>query len=113
MATNFTNTKNRTPECVKGLKPKHYTISGGFYYFWFEVEAPEGYHAAKWVSMFRWFEGEWLPWVLCGKEWCKVNLDMFDPERITYRPTCNVFAIHDSINLYEREGATLKSQFYT
>ena len=85
------------------------TVSGGFYFFGEEVQAPEGYIAIKNASMFGGFAGgKGLPGVSRGDKSATVTLDRFEADEELLFPITAVFAIFPSIDLYNFKGTTLR-----
>lgn len=84
-------------------------VSGGFYFFGVEKEAPDGYVCLVEASMFGVFEGgKGLPGVARGADGATVTLDRFAATEELFFPITAVFAIMPSINLYEFNGTTLR-----
>lgn len=82
-------------------------VSGGFYFFGTEVEAPEGYVALTKTAMFGGFGGgKGLPGVARGDKSATVTLDCFDQGETQYFPQTAVFGIFSSIDLYTFKGTT-------
>lgn len=91
------------------MSTKILAISGGFYFFGTEVNAPEGYVALKKGAMFGGFGGgKGLPGVSRGDKSATVTLDRFDADEELLFPITAVFAILPSIDLYAFNGATLR-----
>jgi hypothetical protein len=84
-------------------------VSGGFYFFGTEVDAPEGYVALRQGAMFGGFGGgKGLPGVARGDSAATVTLDRFDESQELLFPISAVFAIMPSIDLYTFKGTTLR-----
>lgn len=90
------------------MNTKILAISGGFYFFGTEVQAPqEGYIALKKAAMFGGFGGgKGLPGVARGDKAATVILDCFDADEELLFPVTAVFAILPSIDLYAFKGTT-------
>lgn len=88
---------------------KLFVIAGGFYYFGEQVDAPPGYVALKSCSMSGGFSGgKGMPGVCRGDKAAKITLDRFEENSISYFPETACYGIHDSINLYEFKGTTIR-----
>ncbi len=84
-------------------------VSGGFYLFGDETQAPEGYIALKDAAMFGGFAGGLgLPGVAGGCNGATVTLDRFPKGETELFPIQNVFAIFKSVNLYTFKGTTIR-----
>ena len=91
------------------MQTKILAVSGGFYFFGTEVNAPEGYIALKNAAMFGGFAGgKGLPGVARGDKAATVTLDRFDADEECLFPLSAVFAIIPSIDLYAFKNATLR-----
>jgi len=91
------------------MQTKILAVSGGFYFFGTEVDAPEGYIALKNAAMFGGFAGgKGLPGVARGDKAATVTLDRFDANEECVFPLSAVFAIIPSVDLYAFKGATLR-----
>lgn len=86
-----------------------FIISGGFYFFGNEVQAPEGYIAMEKCAMFGGFSGgKGMPGIARGEKDAKVTLDRFNSDDIQTFPTTACFGIIKSINLYNFSGTTCR-----
>lgn len=91
------------------MSTKILAISGGFYFFGTEQNAPEGYISLKKAAMFGGFGGgKGLPGVARGDKAATVTLDRFDADEELLFPVTAVFAILPSIDLYAFKGTTLR-----
>lgn len=91
------------------MSTKILAISGGFYFFGTEVNAPEGYISLKNAAMFGGFGGsKGLPGVSRGDKSATVTLDRFEKDEELLFPMTAVFAILPSIDLYGFKGTTLR-----
>lgn len=83
------------------------TVAGGFYYFGEEVQGPEGFIAIKQAAMSGGFStSKGWPGVLRGET--AVTLDRFAADDVQLFPISAVYAIHQSINLYESKNTTIR-----
>lgn len=91
------------------MQTKIVAVSGGFYFFGTEVDAPEGYLYLKNAAMFGGFEGgKGVPGVARGDKSARVTLDRFEADEELILPLTAVFAIMPSIDLYTFKGTTLR-----
>jgi hypothetical protein len=92
------------------MSTKILAVSGGFYFFGTEIQAPvDGYIALKKAAMFGGFGGgKGLPGVARGDKSATVTLDRFDADEELLFPATAVFAILPSIDLYAFKGTTLR-----
>lgn len=91
------------------MNTKIFAVSGGFYFFGTEINAPEGYLALKDAAMFGGFAGgKGLPGVSRGDKSATVTLDRFEAEEELLFPLTAVFAVMPSVNLYTFKGTTLR-----
>lgn len=91
------------------MSTKILAVSGGFYFFGTEVNAPEGYISLKNAAMFGGFAGgKGLPGVARGDKAATVTLDRFDKDEELLFPITAVFAILPSVDLYAHKGTTLR-----
>lgn len=91
------------------MQTKIIAVSGGFYFFGTEVNAPDGYIALKKAAMFGGFSGgKGLPGVARGDKSASVTLDRFDEDEECLFPLTAVFAILPSIDLYAFKGTSIR-----
>jgi len=91
------------------MSTKILAISGGFYYYGTQVDAPDGYIALKDFAMFGGFSGgKGLPGVARGDSEAKVTLDRFAEGEIGYFPLESCLGVLPSVDLYKFKGTTLR-----